>query len=358
MKGSTMQRSIPTPLRPPAVTRRSALALLCATAAAAFSGLARAQSGSPFDGRNADRADRVSFAASDKDARAGLDRAERTVDGIETYHVQGNVYMLIGAGANVAVQTGGDGVLVVDTGAAATRTQVLAAIRRLSSGPIRWIVNTSADRDHTGGNETVSQAGMTVNGNPAAIISHENALARMTAENRPITELPLNTFFESGRDFYFNGEAVYLYHVPAAHTDGDIVVYFRGSDVLVSGDVFTTTAYPVIRLDEGGGVDGFVTGLDQMLDVAVPKYLQDGGTYVIPGHGRVGDEADLLEYRDMVVILRDRIASLVDQGMTLAQIQATKPTVDYDLRYDNKTWPAAKFVEAVYRDLKQRSKKP
>ena len=315
---------------------------------------ARAQSGSPFD---ASGPDRVSFSASDKDARTGMDRAERTVDGIETYHVQGHVYMLIGAGANIAVQVGDDGVLVVDTGSAATRDAVLAAIRRLSNGPIRWIVNTSADVDHTGGNETISQAGMTVNGNPAAIVSHENVLARMTEANRPITELPLNTFFESGRDFYFNGEAIYLYHVPA-HTDGDLFVYFRGSDVLVTGDVFTTTEYPVIRVDEGGSVDGFVTGLDTMLDVAVPKYLQEGGTYVIPGHGRVGDEADILEYRDMVVILRDRIASLVEQGMTLPQVLAAKPALDYDLRYDNREWPSAKFVEAVYRDVKQKGGKP
>ena len=332
--------------------RRAALLLVCA--AAVLPARAWAQSGSPFEAVGPGR---VSFAATDKDARAGMDRAERTVEGIETYHVQGNVYMLVGAGANVAVQTGDDGVLVVDTGSAATREHVLAAIRRLSKGPIRWIINTSADADHTGGNETISQAGMTVNGNPAAIISHENVLARMTEDNRPITELPLNTFFESGRDFYFNGEAIYLYHVPAAHTDGDLVVYFRGSDVLVAGDVFTTTAYPVIRLDEGGGVDGFVTGLNEMLDVAVPKYLQEGGTYVIPGHGRVGDEADILEYRDMVVILRDRIASLIEQGMTLQQVIATKPALDYDLRYDNRDWPSAKFVEAVYRDLKQRSGK-
>ena len=192
---------------------------------------------------------------------------------------------------------------------------MLAAIRKLSPDkPIRWIINTSSDVDHTGGNETVSQAGITVNGNPAAIVAHENVLARMTEENRPITEMPLNTFFEEGRDFAFNGEAVFIHHVPSAHTDGDIVVYFRGSDVIVAGDLFVTTTYPVIRLDAGGGIDGFVAGLNKMLDIAVPKYLQEGGTYVIPGHGRVGDEADLLEYRDMVVIIRDRIASLVDAG--------------------------------------------
>jgi cyclase len=289
-------------------------------------------------------------------AALGTLSAAKAQGAIETFHVQGNVYMLVGAGPNVAVQIGDEGVLVVDTGTRASREQLLAAIRGLSDKPIRWIINTSSDADHTGGNETISQAGQTVNGNPAAIIAHENVLARMTAENRPVTELPLNTFFEDGRDFSFNGEAVFLYHVPSAHTDGDIVVYFRGSDVLVAGDVFVTTSYPVIRGDAGGGIDGFVAGLDKMLDIAVPKYLQEGGTYVIPGHGRIGDEADLLEFRDMAVILRDRIASLVDQGMTLEQIMATKPTLDYDLRYATSAWTPAMFVAAVYRDLQQQKK--
>jgi cyclase len=331
-----------------AAARRVAASLALASLVAASS-VARAQSGSPFDGTSPARA---SYSASDKDARSGMDRAERTVDGIETYHVQGNVYMLIGAGANVAVQTGPDGVLVVDTGNAAKRAAVLAAIRRLSTGPIRWIVNTSADVDHTGGNETISQAGQTVNGNPAAIIAHENVLARMTEANRPITELPLNTFFEPSRDFYFNGEAVFLYHPANAHTDGDVFVYFRGSDVLVAGDLFTTTQYPVIRANEGGGVDGVVAGLNQMLDIAVPKYLQEGGTYLIPGHGRVCDEAELLDYRDMAVIVRDRIRNLESQGKTLEQVLASKPALDYDGRYDNPRgpWTSAMFVEAIYRD--------
>jgi glyoxylase-like metal-dependent hydrolase (beta-lactamase superfamily II) len=332
-----------------AVTTRRVAAAVVVAALVAASSAAHAQSGSPFDGTSPDR---VSYSASDKDARSGMDRAERTVDGIETYHVQGNVYMLIGSGANVAVQTGADGVLVVDTGGAAKRAAVLAAIRRLSTGPIRWIVNTSADPDHTGGNETISQAGQTVNGNPAAIIAHENVLARMTEANRPITELPLNTFFEPARDFYFNGEAVFLYHPANAHSDGDVFVYFRGSDVLVSGDVFTTTQYPVIRASEGGSVDGVVAAMNQMLDIAVPKYLQEGGTYVIPGHGRVCDEAELLDYRDMVVIVRDRIRNLAAQGKTLEQVMATKPALDYDGRYDNPRgpWTSAMFIEAIYRD--------
>ncbi len=284
-------------------------------------------------------------------ATALLAGAAHAQEPLDSYHVQGNVHVVVGAGANVVVQVGEEGVLVVDTGASASREAVLAAIRRLSDKPIRWIVNTSGDLDHTGGNETVSQAGMTVNGNPAAIISHENTLARMTAANRPVTEMPLNTFFESGRDFFFNGEAVFLYHAPS-HSDGNIFVYFRGSDVLVAGDLFVTTQYPVIDLAAGGGVDGYLEGLNKMLDIAVPAYLQEGGTYVVPGHGRVGDEADLVTFRDMIFIVRARIADLVAQGKTLEQVQATRPALDYDLRYDTRGYTSAQFVEAVYRDLK------
>jgi glyoxylase-like metal-dependent hydrolase (beta-lactamase superfamily II) len=276
---------------------------------------------------------------------------------IETYQVQGNVHVLLGAGSNVVVQVGEDGVLVVDTGSRATREAVTAAIKQLSDRPIRWIVNTSAELEHTSGNETVSQAGLTVNGNPAAIIAHENVLARMTAANRPITEMPLNTFFEAGRDFYFNGEAVFLHHVPNAHSDGDIIVYFRGSDVLVAGDTFLTTQqYPVIDLEAGGGIDGLIQALNLMLDIAVPAYLQEGGTYVVPGHGRIGDEADVLTFRDMLVIVRARIADLIAQGKTLAQVQAARPALDYDSRYGNDSgeWTSADFVAAIYTDLKAR----
>ena len=266
---------------------------------------------------------------------------------VKIFHVQGNVYMLYGAGANVAVQIGDEGVVVVDTGSATNRDKVLAAIRQLSTKTIRWIVNTDSDTDHTGGNATVSQAGMTVNGNPAAIIANEKTLAHVSDAGRPSTEWPLNTFFEDQRDFYFNGEAIFVYHIPKAHTDGDVMVYFRGSDVIVSGDLFLTTTYPVINAKLGGGVDGFILGLNKMLDIAVPKYLQDGGTYVIPGHGRVSDEADVLEFRDMIVIIRDRIQDMVKRGMTLAQVKAAKPTLDYDGRYGDPT----AFIEAVYNDV-------
>ena len=271
---------------------------------------------------------------------------------IKTFHVQGNVYMLVGAGANIAVQIGDDGVLVVDTGTAAMRDKVLAAIRQLSTKPIRWIVNTHPDADHTGGNETISQAGVTVNGNPAAIIANQKVLAWMSEAKRPSTEWPLNTFFEDTRDFFFNGEAVFIHHISHAHTDGDVIVYFRGSDVLVSGDIFVTTTFPVIEAKYNGGVEGFINGLNKMLDIAVPKYLQEGGTYVIPGHGRVSDEADIVEYRDMIAIIRDRIQDMIKRGLTLDQVKAAKPALDYDGRYGN----SAPFIEAVYRELSVKNK--
>jgi glyoxylase-like metal-dependent hydrolase (beta-lactamase superfamily II) len=267
---------------------------------------------------------------------------------IETFHVQGNVYMLVGAGANIAVQTGDDGVLVVDTGSRETAADVLTAIRRISDKPIRWIINTHAHPDHTGGNETISQAGLTVNGNPAAIVSHERTLARMSDAGRSVTELPLTTFFEEGRDFYFNGEAVLLRHIPRAHTDGDIVVYFRGSDVLVAGDIFVTTTYPIIDRASAGGIEGFLAGLNTLLDITVPKYLQEGGTYVVPGHGRVADEADVVAYRDMVLFVRDRVRALRKDGMTLEQVIDARPALDYEPRYDKSGSSTENFIEAVY----------
>jgi glyoxylase-like metal-dependent hydrolase (beta-lactamase superfamily II) len=280
---------------------------------------------------------------------------DRPAEEIQTYHVQGNVHLLVGAGANVAVQVGDEGVLVVDTGNTASREKLLAAIRKLSSKPIRWIINTHAHTDHSGGNETISQAGVTVNGNPAAIIASENVLARMTETNRPVTERPLNTFFEESRDFHFNGEAIFLHQFKGGHTDGDVIVYFRGSDVLVSGDLFTTTVFPVIDTKFAGGVDGFVQALNRMLDITVPKYLQEGGTFIIPGHGRVSDEADLVEYRDMVVIIRDRIQDMIRQGMTLAQVLAARPALDYETRYGTSgAWTTSMFVEAMYRSLSER----
>ena len=274
---------------------------------------------------------------------------------VKAVHVQGNVHMIVGAGANIAVQVGEDGVLVVDTGDAGTSDKVLAAIKELAPGKeIRWVVNTGMNASHTGGNEAISKAGRTVNGNIAAIVAHENAAARMIQANVPDAARPFNTYFEGNRDFPFNGEPILLFHDEATADDTGTVVMFRRSDVIAAGDLFRTDSYPVIDLANGGSINGTIAGLNRILDLAVPsKMLEEGGTYVIPGHGRISDQNDVLMYRDMLVIVRDRIRSMVEKKMTLEQVRAARPTLDYDGRYGTDTgpWTTAMFIEAIYREM-------
>jgi glyoxylase-like metal-dependent hydrolase (beta-lactamase superfamily II) len=269
--------------------------------------------------------------------------------------VQGNVYMIVGAGGNIAAQVGDDGVLVVDTGAAGQSEKVVAAIKGIANGKeIRWVVNTGAAAEHIGNNEQVSKAGRTVNGNQAAIIAHENANERMIQRNVPDAQRPYNTYFEASRDFPFNGEPVILYHNESSVNDADTMVFFRRSDVIVTGDVFRTDSFPVIDVAAGGSIDGTIAALNKLLDLAVPsKMLQEAGTYVIPGHGRISDEHELVWYRDMLVIIRDRIKDMAARKMTLAQVQAAKPALDYEGRYGAETgpWTTAMFVEAIYKSV-------
>jgi len=273
---------------------------------------------------------------------------------VHTIHVSGGVYTLIGGGANVVVSVGDEGVLVVDTGAAAQWDNINASIRDLSKNPIRWIVNTTLDPDHVGNNEKMSNSGRTVNGNPAAIISHEKLPIRMIKlpVPVPVTARPVNTFFSEQHDLYFNDNPVFIYR-SQSHTDGDVFVHFRTDDVIAAGDTFLTTTYPNIDVGNGGTTQGYVDGLNKILDLAVPKHLEEGGTYIVPGHGRICDEADVLEYHDMIVIVRDRIRDAIKKGMTLDQIKAARLTRDYDGRYAAPSGPGstASFVESVYRDL-------
>jgi len=274
---------------------------------------------------------------------------------VRAVKVQGNVYMIVGAGANIAAQVGDDGVLVVDTGAAGQSDKVLAAIKGIANGKeIRWIVNTTPTADHVGNNEQISKAGRTVNGNQAAIVAHENANERMIQRNVPDAQRPYNTYFEASRDFPFNGEPVILYHDESSVNDASTLVFFRRSDVIATGDVFRTDSFPMIDVAMGGSIDGTIAALNRLLDLTVPsKMLQEAGTYVIPGHGRISDEHEVVWYRDMLVIIRDRIKDMVARKMTLDQIKAAKPALDYEGRYGSDTgpWTTAMFVEAIYKDL-------
>jgi glyoxylase-like metal-dependent hydrolase (beta-lactamase superfamily II) len=274
---------------------------------------------------------------------------------VKAVHVQGNVHMIVGAGANIAVQVGEDGVLLVDAGSAGSSQKVLAAIKALAPDKeIRWIVNTNLRPDHTGGNEALSKAGRTVNGNTADIIAHENVAARMIKAGIPDQGRPYKTYFEDSRDFPFNNEAILIYHPTSANTDGESIVMFRRSDVVATGDVFRTDSFPIIDVESGGTTQGTIDALNKILDMTVPsKNLEEGGTYVIPGHGRICDEHDVVMYRDMLVIVRDRIKDMVDKGMTLDQVKAARPSLDYDGRYgvDTSAVTTAMFIEGIYKDL-------
>lgn len=284
---------------------------------------------------------------------------------LEVLHAQGNVFMIAGPGGNTTVQIGHEAVIVVDTQIAAVSDALLAEIAKLSAKPIRHIVNTSADAEHTGGNEAVSRAGTYVRlidsfdprgqRSEAGIVAHVNVLARMsapTAEEAPAAAWPSDTYFTEEWALFVNGEALQLIHVPEAHTDGDTMVFFRRSDVISTGDIYNTSRYPRFDTDRGGSVAGIIEGLNRILDVAIAGENQEGGTVVIPGHGRLSDETEVANYRDMVTIVRDRIAELQGAGMTLEQVQAAKPTGDYDGIYDEPNgWTASMFVAAVYRDL-------
>jgi len=286
---------------------------------------------------------------------------------VRVLKVRGDVSMIQTPGGNITVLTFPQGVTLVDTGGADTVDQVLAAIRTLSKQPIRYIINTSVDPGHTGGNAKLGPVGIQVTGGNVAgqvgtdgaeVIAHENVLERMSARNArpavPSVAWPQTTYHTDSIKLstLYHGDGVQVFYAPNAHTDGDSIVFFRHNDVIATGDIFSTVSYPTIDLERGGGVNGVVDGLNKILDIAFPDFRSEGGTLIVPGHGRVCDFADVAYYRDMVTIVRDRVQAMVKKGATLEQAKAAKLTQDYDPRYGS----GDAFVEAAYKSLSKGKK--
>ena len=295
-------------------------------------------------------------------------QGQASAGGIETVSVRPNFFMIVGAGGNIGVQVGDDGAVIVDSGTERAAEAALAAAGKLSARPIRYIINTSAGADHVGGNVLFARAGRTLAApgglgpaiaqtDGAPIIGTENALLRMSAPTGqqspyPVEAWPTETFTGKRKTLYLNDEGIEVIAAPAAHSDGDTMVFFRRSDVVVSGEVFDVTRFPVIDIDRGGSIDGEIAALNRLIELAIPSIpvpSKAGGTRIIPAHGRVCEQVDVVEYRDMVTIVRDRVDDLMKSGRTLAQIQASSPTQGWTRRYGTDAAPA--FVEAIYKSL-------
>lgn len=301
---------------------------------------------------------------------------------IEIVPVRGHIYLLAGAGANITLSVGPDGVFMVDAGLPQMTDKVIAAVRQLSIDlakegqplhtypppkPIRYLANTTISPDHTGGNVKIAEAGKTFTGgnvaadlnsgftnDDAAILSTEKAMLRMVEAKMPGNGQPTDTYVRDNMKLshFFNGEGIELFHMPGATTDGDSIVYFRESDVISTGDIFDMTSFPYIDMAKGGSIQGILAALNRIDDMMEAEFRTEGGTLVVPGHGRIGDLADLAYYRDMVTIIRDRIQWMMKKDMSLAQIKASKPTEDWDGRFGkNPNWTPDMFVEAIYKGL-------
>jgi glyoxylase-like metal-dependent hydrolase (beta-lactamase superfamily II) len=279
--------------------------------------------------------------------------------------------MLSGAGGNITLMTFPEGALLVDTGTAQMANAVLDTVKRLSPKPIAHIINTNASDDHVGGNAVLAAAGRripleVVQGEGPMIVAHEKVMTRMSAptgkeaaaperawpnETYHLDEMKLSTRFHGG-------EPIQLIHIPAAHSDGDSIVWFRRADVIVTGDIFMTTTYPIIDVAHGGTIDGVIAGLNKVLELAFPDFRSEGGTMIVPGHGRLTDMAEVAYYRDMLTILRDRVQDAIKKGQTVEQVKAAKLTRDYDGRFGATTgpWTTDMFVDAMYKTLSAKKK--
>jgi cyclase len=292
-------------------------------------------------------------------------------DGLDVVKVRKNFYMIAGAGGNIGVQIGSDGIVLVNTGTAAGSDQVLAALKKLTDLPTRYIINADAGAEFVGGNEKLARAGYTIftnalggganalpNGGGASILSHDSVLRVMSTGKTPYPSgaWPNEAFFTTRKAIRMNDEGIEIFYQPAAHSSADSFVLFRASDVVVTGDVMDTTRFPVIDLANGGSIQGEIDALNRLIDLTIaptPFIYKDVGTYVVPGHGRLCEQMEVVDYRDMVVLVRDNVADLVKQGKTLEQIKAARPALPYETRYGSQSgsWTTNAFIEAVYKSL-------
>ena len=304
--------------------------------------------------------------------------AQASGDELAVVELRPNFFLIAGAGGNILAQVGPIGVIVVDSGTTEAADRVVAAIQRLTPLPVRYIINTGMDADHVGGNQKRARAGLSIlpgavaagaglgdallnNAGGASVLAHENVLTRMSAPTGQTPALPsglwpTKTFQYRNYSMYLNGEGIQVTHMPAAHTDGDTVVAFRRGDVIATGDLIDTTRFPVIDVARGGSVQGEIDALNRLMDMTIynlPLQWTTDRTLLVPGHGHVYDKLDLLEYRDAITVVRDRVQRLIDQGRTLDQVKAANPTLGYRSQYgaESGPWTTDMFVEVIYREL-------
>jgi glyoxylase-like metal-dependent hydrolase (beta-lactamase superfamily II) len=267
---------------------------------------------------------------------------------IRTIGLAPGLYMMVGLGGNLAVSAGDDGVFLVDDQYAPLTPKIRAAIAAVSGGPIRFVLNTHWHGDHTGGNENLGRVG-------ALIFAHDNVRKRMSEEqfmealNRsvpasPEGALPVVTFTDAVT-FYLNGDALHVFHVAPAHTDGDSIVHFRGANVIHMGDVYFSNGFPFVDLSSGGSIEGVIAAVDLVLATA------DSKTKIIPGHGTISSRADLAEYRSMLVAIRDRVREGLARGQRLDELLAARPTREFDETWGKGFIDPDRFVRSVYRSL-------